>query len=215
MSNMKLTPGRAITICALAALSAFTGSVQAAKDSPSTSLSGQTATSLLSPQSQSSLVVDVAGVTSNHEYGDAGNVVLDFQVGAFATITSIEWSVNLTAFSPSWLSEMQLSFGDTAGGQLITLTPGVDPEDEAPGTWSYTGSASLTDLDLAFQVGADGILRLQFHEAFDDASVGPDGVWNSGTVTFGVSAVPEPGTYGMMALGLVAVGAWTRRRRAG
>ena len=44
-----------------------------------------------------SQAVDVTGIQSFGEYGDAGNVVLNFYVGAFATITSVDWNVNLTA----------------------------------------------------------------------------------------------------------------------
>ncbi|MCV2363534.1 PEP-CTERM sorting domain-containing protein [Paucibacter sp. DJ1R-11] len=161
----------------------------------------------------SSQVVDVAGIKSFGEYGAAGNVVLNFFVGANATITTVDWNVNLTANDPSWLSELTVAFGSSAGGDGVVFSPGYGDDDF--GTSTYSGSASLVDLGLSFQVGADGILRLEFHEVYNDPSVNPDGVWNSGNLTFGVAApVPEPSTYGMMALGLLGVAAVARRRKS-
>ena len=75
---------------------------------------------------------------------------------------------------------------------------------------------------------ADRILRLEFFESFDDGAAFQDGVWHSGQVTIGhttaggaagtltlnIGAVPEPGTYGLMALGLFGVLLAARRRAA-
>jgi len=166
------------------------------------------------------LVVNVAGVESFGEVGDSGNTVFTFNVGAFATITDVSYDVNLTAFNPSYLSELGLYFGDTDQTTGVFLTPGF--QNPGPGTGSFTGSASLVDLDLSFQVGADGLLRLEFFEDFDDASVSPDGIWNFGTITFTtdvidvpppVGDVPEPATGMLMGAGLALMGYTARRRR--
>jgi hypothetical protein len=161
------------------------------------------------------LVVNVAGVQSYGEPGDSGNTVFTFNVGAGSTITSL-------AFNPSWLAEIGLYFGDSTQSTGVYFTPGF--EFLNPGTGSFADSANLVDLGLDFQVGADGILYLEFFEDFDDSSVSPDGIWNFGTITFGITAidvpptdpgsdVPEPASTLLLGAGLAAMG-YTGRRRA-
>jgi PEP-CTERM motif len=155
------------------------------------------------------LVVDVAGINTNGEEGDAANTVMFFQLLPGALVDAVSWSTTQTAFAPSWLSEMTISFVNSAGDGVV-LSPGAG--DDFAGNASYAESALLSDFGLAFNVGADGLLRVEIFESFDDASVNPDGLFVSGNVTFS-NVVPEPATYGMMALGLFAVGAAARRRR--
>jgi hypothetical protein len=160
------------------------------------------------------LTIDVAGIQSHGEIGDAGNTVLTFNVGANATITSIDYSVNLTANSPSWLSELGLAFTDSDGVEGVVFNPGFD--DTFDGTATYSGSADLIDFGLSFNVGSDGILRLEFYEDFDDFA-GADGIWNFGSITFGIdpepAAVPEPSTALLLGAGVMLIG-FGRRRSA-
>lgn len=160
------------------------------------------------------LSFDVAGIESRHGWGDPGNAVYSVNIGSGWKVVSAGWDVNVTAVDPSWLSEMAVDFTDSAITTGVSLHVGVN--DSFSGTTSYSsgGQIDLVGLGLAFRVGSDGNLRLEFSEDFDDSSVNPDGFWNSGSLTFGVVAVPEPGTYGLMALGLLAVGAAARRRSA-
>lgn len=166
------------------------------------------------------LTVDVAGIASHGAFGDSRNTVLNFNVGANASITSISYDVNLTAFAPSWLSELGLAFTNSAITDGVLLNPGFN--DDRPGTASYSDSLDLVLGELSFNVGSDGILRLEFYEDFDDVAVDPDGRWNFGTITFNieggttppVSDVPEPASILLLGAGLGMMGYTGRRRRA-
>ncbi len=157
-------------------------------------------------------VVNVAGIQSYDLYGEAGNTVVELNLGALAQVTSIAWNFNITAYDPSWLADMEAHFSSSAGSDGVVFTPS---DTFNSGSEHHEGSANLVDLGLDFKVGADGKLRIEFSENYKDLNPGEaDGQWDSGSFTIGyVSAVPEPSTYGMLLLGLAAMGAVARRRQ--
>ncbi|KQW43417.1 hypothetical protein ASD88_15230 [Pelomonas sp. Root662] len=158
--------------------------------------------------SAATVVVDISGAQSINLQGEAGNTVWLVDIGAGTVLNSLDWAVTLNAFAPSSLSEMQLSFG-SASGPAFTFAP--DVVDGFSGSGSYAGSVDLTGLGIA--AGADGELRIEFSEGFKDFGLNvAEGQWTSGSLTFDVSAVPEPASAVLAVLGLSLIGA--RRLRS-
>lgn len=156
------------------------------------------------------MVVDASGIVDMDERGADSNVVRDVFVGARATIETFSWDINLTSHDPSYLSEMQVTFSDSAGFG-VTFTPGGG--DDFFGTRSYAGFQDLRVLGQHFQLGHDGLLRLEFHDGYKDQVFDePEGIWNFGTLTFGVSPVPEPQAAASMLTGLLLMGILAKRR---
>ena len=157
------------------------------------------------------LQVDTTGILDNDERGAASNVILDFYVGAGASITSLRWDINVTSYPGSYLSEMKLTFSDTLGNG-VTFTPGDG--DDFDGTMHYAGFQDLGELGQVFAVGGDGILRLEFHDGYKDLAFDePEGIWNAGTLTFGIAPVPEPSAIAMLLGGLLLLSVALKRRR--
>ncbi len=174
----------ALTSSLAVLIAATTGVGAAHATSPSTTLS-----------------IDVSNTASFDALGAAPNVVLTRSALAGAWVSQIAWNVSLSAYGESWLQDMRVRIANTAG-EGITLT--LDSLQE-PGSKSYIGSANLSELGHAFQLGADGLLRLEFFEDYDDAVGQIDGRWDSGTLSFDgiAAAVPEPASYGLLSLGLL------------
>ena len=170
---------------------------------------------LASTSSQASTVtVDVSGAQSINLQGEAGNTVWFVNIGAAALLASLDWTLQLNAFAPSSLGDMQVSFGSSSGLDLITLTPALG--DGFSGTGSYTSSVDLTPYGIT--AGTDGLLRIEFSEAYKDFANGvAEGQWVSGSLGLGVTAaaVPEPASAALAALGLGLLGLQTRRARRG
>lgn len=161
------------------------------------------------------LVVNIDNAASYGEFGQDGNTVLTYDIGANSYITGISYDLNVTAYNPSWLMELGLAITNSKTTEGIFFNPGIT--DWFPGTAVYSGSADLEALDLAFYVGNDGILRLEFYEDYDDMFLSPDGRWNFGTITIdytpqAAADVPEPATALLLGGGAMLMGFAGRRR---
>jgi hypothetical protein len=161
--------------------------------------------------SQRSLYVyNTNNIQSWDSYGDADNVTDSIFLGANAHITGIGWDVELvTLISPSWLSEIAVAFENSSGFQL-SLAPGAGDNFGGTDTYSSGGVIDLIGLGLNFNLGADGILGLDFFESFDDFGDQAEGLWKQGAITIQYEVIPAPGAFAVLGLGgLVAA----RRRR--
>ena len=170
--------------------------------------------------------VTLSDVASNTYLDYAGNTIVEVILGAGAHLNTMDWDVTLTAFEGSQLNLAYMAFGDSQINNRLYFLPSLvaDPSGGYhAGTEHYTGGVDLRAVDepgwgivdLSFQLNQDGILRLEFAQNLD-LLPGADAVWNSAKFTFGysVSPVPEPSTYGMMLLGLGAIGLVARRRQS-
>lgn len=168
--------------------------------------------------------VSLAGQSSWDAFGAASNTVILVDVaaalgapsGTACVITGVSWDVLIETtlagpFGGSWLSEARITFGTTAAPNQLGLRPGASVNNG--GTQAFAGgpvvfsSIPLPDIALA-----DGILRIELNETFDDAAgeIDANYIGNS-SVTLEASIVPAPAGAALLGLGgLLAA----RRRRA-
>jgi uncharacterized repeat protein (TIGR01451 family) len=129
--------------------------------------------------------LSMAGITSVDALDDPDNIVIDLNIGVGNALTGLSWDVGLATVGASWLSEPVILFSDSTGStdpEGIFLTVGAG--DDAPGDMEYSsgGVIAFSTIPLPnITVGADGILRLQFFEDFDDGA-GVDANWRDAIV---------------------------------
>lgn len=158
---------------------------------------------------------NVAGIPSFGSFGNPNNTVINLNLGAGAIMNGVGWDVTLFAdqnvgtFGGSWLSELTVTFSDSAGGQGISLRPGAGSDFSGTASFASGGVIKFSTVPLPDIILADGILRMEFSEAFADDETVPDGMWQSGNLT--IQYVPAPGAMALFGMGgLLAA----RRRRA-
>ncbi len=153
--------------------------------------------------------IDLAGIQSWDAAGSPLNHRLSLYIGANTTVTAIGWdNVVIQTAGDSWLSEARINFLNSPIG--LNLAPGTaNGFSGTGGPYTSNGLLDLASIDptFPFQVGADGMLNLEFFESFDDITGAPDAVWLSGTLMINY---PAPGSLAVMMAGLTFA---ARRRR--
>ena len=165
------------------------------------------------------LNIDVTGVQSFDGLSSPSNTVLEIDLasalglasGSQVTMTSVGWDVTISTFGLSWISEAQLYFDDNIAPDLsgLFLTPGIGVNNPGTQAFSSGGMIDLSDNTIPNIVLANGILRIEFFEGFDDELGVADAEW-SGTLSVGVTEVPAPGAAAV--LGLAGLAGMRRRR---
>lgn len=140
------------------------------------------------PAGISPTCISVAGKTGNGEWGsgDPSNSIITLDIGAGNEMTGAAADASVTAFDPSYLSEATVTFSSSTPGDANAINLTVS-NTAGPGTEEVTTEGVLLFGDFGLPnipVNADGILRLEFNESFDDDTVDPDSQWNDAAAPF-------------------------------
>lgn len=168
------------------------------------------------------LHVDFTNAGFFDSFGDIDNVasVVDVNAafglasGQQVVVTSIGWDITIETVSPSWLGDAVVHVDDANAVfppsiGAFNLVPGEN--DLFAGTKAYNsgGLQSLASLGINDLVLSGGNLYLELFDSFDDFADAED-AYLTGTVSFGVTLVPAPGSLLIAGVGFSLV---SRRRR--
>jgi hypothetical protein len=169
-------------------------------------------------------ILNVTGIQTWDLVGDPSNTVLVLDAAAAIGLPSgtpiffngIGWNVNIETIGDSWLSENRVYFDDNIAPDLtgLFLRPGAGQNVPGDVDFSSGGVIKLQDAGIAPILLPNGMLRMEFHETFDDVADAADstyGVLADGRdSSYTLQFTPEPTT--LLSLGLVGLVALRRRR---
>lgn len=170
--------------------------------------------------------IDLAGWVAADDFGYDPNTYLIVNLPQGSTVTGFSYSNLRFTVDPgdlSWQSDFVLSVNSVDADGNLTDWLDWKPSNKdaggifgpASGSWNgATGSDGPYGSSGPFTLGVDGFL---FVTTYLDGYYPSAGITvDSGTlhIEYTVAAVPEPGTYGLMAMGLLGLGAVVRRRGA-
>ena len=170
--------------------------------------------------------IDLTGWKSYAGFGSTANTSLYLDFGAGTLITGFDYSnLSFATANGSWLSEFTLSLNNSDASEYLDWSPSTTDSsgtfEPASGSWGgLTGAAGPYGPGAPGGLLPDGILWVTVYEAYDDGGAAVlDATVTSGTLRVYYTAVPEPTTGSLLALGLLGCGAiWrkgaARRQRA-
>jgi len=157
---------------------------------------------------------DISGIEVWDEQGDIDNVVLNEVLVPNAHIIGAAFDVQITTFNGSWLSEPEIRLENSDQSEGFVMTPGAGFDtDGVNQSYDSGGMMDLTTMPipLDFFLNADGVLRIEFYDVFDDNIDALDAVFGSASTVQVQYIVPTPGSAALLGLaGLVGA----RRRRS-
>lgn len=165
----------------------------------------------------SAVLCPTLGVTGNYL------TVLNDGFLAIGSTSAANPLISLSSFSAGFVGVAGDTYSSTRSGRIIIV--GVRPDNTAT---SVAGSLSLPDANGAFSFSnftvpaafaAEKFAYLQIYGAYCPTGTTTCSSFTTDKAQFAldnlnITAVPEPGTWGLMGLGLAGIAAISRRRRA-
>lgn len=160
-------------------------------------------------------VIDVTGIPSMDRIRSPNNFVIFVWVGPFNVVNGIGWDVVLQTIAPnSRLSDISMVVTNSAGppGTNFGITPAFGHNTPGGPSQFMRELADIPDVFDDVPALADGLIRLEFFDAFDEAPGQIDGLWVGGNISLQtLNPIPSPAVYQLIGT-VLCVNLVSRRR---
>ncbi|NOX60002.1 MAG: PEP-CTERM sorting domain-containing protein [Planctomycetes bacterium] len=154
--------------------------------------------------------IDISGLESFDLQGAGSNVVILFDtLSPGESLNGVGWDLELNGIGPSWLSEMNVGWTDSASNPGVITGAMTATQTGPPELVSSGGVLKFSDLAIADIPLADGIIRIELFESYDDVALAADGFYGANSIVT-VQITPEPASLALLAIGGFVI---IRRRR--